>query len=142
MIKELTNCERDEEGKPVPTARQRALQEYFADMAYQFPEGWFKGEDVYLAMQMRGFDYGNPKTAYKKINEDVRFLNVCGLYTRMVIGDRTKGYKLATREEFLDWCKRQREEAVGKLNLLSYMMASARLDDQERLAIQGGAGEQ
>lgn len=137
MIKELVNCERWDDGTPKPTERQIALRDYFERMALEFPGQWSKGEDVHLAMAMLGYDYGNPKTAYKKINEDVRFLDVCGLYPTMIIGDRTKGYKLATKAEFLEWGRRQRDEAIGKLNLLSYMADAAKLDGQERLALTG-----
>lgn len=60
----------------------------------------------------------------------MRTLNMSGEFNQKTIGDRAKGYKLATREEFWDWSRRSRDEAIRRLAYLSAMNRDAKLDGQ------------
>jgi hypothetical protein len=48
----------------------------------------------------------------------------------MILGDRAKGYKIATESEFYYWLKRQTSEAKGKLLYLSILAKNAKMDGQ------------
>lgn len=131
MIKDLVGCERDGTGLPVPTLRQYALR-----AAIEAFDRWAKGSEICSAMALRGFDYGrDPRKAYKEINRDVRFLNVCGRFDKMILGDRGKGYKMATREEFDAWARSKRSEMIGGLEYLGALCRNAKLDGQEIMNI-------
>jgi hypothetical protein len=129
MIKDLKNCVRDETGLPMPTTRQYALRSLLTEAS--FSGQWLKGKEICFMMLAKGYDYGDkPEKAYKEINRDVRFLNVCGHFDKMILGDRAKGYKIATESEFYDWLRRQTSEAKGKLLYLSILAKNAKMDGQ------------
>lgn len=133
MIKDLKNCDRDETGLPVVCSRQYELREELELRS----DRWTKGEDLYAAMLERGFTYygRDPKKAYKKINDDVRFLNVCGRFDKMILGDRAKGYKMATEKEFSEWARKKHDEMVGGLEYLGILCKNAKLDGNAILNI-------
>lgn len=87
---------------------------------------WVLSREIYAAVP----GYSSEKTAYKEINADMRTLNMSGEFNQKTIGDRAKGYKLATREEFWDWSRRSRDEAIRRLAYLSAMNRDAKLDGQ------------
>ena len=87
---------------------------------------WVLSREIYAAAP----GYSSEKTAYKEINADMRTLNMSGEFNQKTIGDRAKGYKLATREEFWDWSRRSRDEAIRRLAYLSAMNRDAKLDGQ------------
>ena len=140
MIKDLKNCVRDETGLPVPSDRQYALRRLLEANSSR----WMSGADIFCAMDQTEDPEtgifpspycGDPKKAYKQINEDVRFLNVCGRFDKMILGDRSKGYKLATQAEFEEWARKKRDEMVGGLEYLGILCRNAKLDGQAILNI-------
>ncbi len=76
------------------------------------------------------YGYERPNTAYKQINKDVHAINDSGIFDKLIITDRAKGYKLATRAEFKAWSKRAYAECISKIVYVCGLINKAKMDGQ------------
>ena len=102
--------------------RQFRLREFLDENSSE----WKSSKEI--ANGVEGYD--NPSTAYKTINSDVHAINRSGTFDQIIITDRTKGYKLATKEEFGEWASKAFSEAVRKITYVHGIIKDAKMDGQ------------
>ncbi len=104
------------------TPRQYDLRKYL----WNHRTEWTSSKDIYKAVP----GYASEKTAYKQINSDVKEINESGIYHHIIITDRTKGYKLPTKEEFWEWAGGAYNEAKRKIAYVNNLLKLAKSDGQ------------
>lgn len=87
---------------------------------------WVSSKEVFDGV--KGYD--KQSTAYKQINDDVHAINGSGIFDKIIITDRGKGYKLATKAEFRDWSRRAYAECIKKIVYVCGLINGARMDGQ------------
>jgi len=126
-IEDVEITQRDGHDLPLPSERQYCLRRILkANWSH-----WLKGKEIFTKMQETLYPYdGSPELAYKQINEDVKFLNLCGRFDKMIIGNRSRGYKMATQEEFATWFANRASEYNAAWDYAKAMADNAKMDGQ------------
>lgn len=104
------------------TPRQYELRRYLE----AHTDVWTSSKTI--AENVAGYD---AKDAYKQINQDYHAINSSGIFDKKIIPSRVKGYKLATKEEFERWAKREYASSIRKIVYVQQQVKDARLDGQE-----------
>ena len=104
------------------TPRQCALRRFL----WEHRTEWVSSKQIYEGV--KGYD--RQSTAYKQINDDYHAINDSGQYDKMIIVDRLRGYKLATKEEFKRYSRRAYSEAIRKIVYICNLIKSAKMDGQ------------
>lgn len=136
--------------KNKPTPRIYQLHEFLMDAFNADPTRYHKAKAIQEQMPLvyiwnsKLDERGNPLTdsdgneikidfygtVGRAINFDVQFHNNCGKFYKMIIGDRTKGYKIATKEEYLMVSAREWREIAARIKRRRYMDSMYSLDGQ------------
>lgn len=104
------------------TERQFALRRYL----WNHRTEWVSSKQIFE--NVRGYEKEN--TAYKQINEDYHAINDSGVFDKIIIPDRVKGYKLATKKEFEKYSKKAYSEAIRKIVYICNLIKTAKMDGQ------------
>ena len=104
------------------TKRQYDLRRYL----WNHRTEWKSSKELFDGV----YGYEKANTAYKQINEDVKRINVSGIFDKKIITNRVKGYKLATKKEFEEWAKQAVIEAKKKIKYVYDVIGDAKLDGQ------------
>jgi hypothetical protein len=120
------------------TTRQYRLYDFLCEN----PSQWFKAKEIQETLAIFYPWYGEEKDFTgiigKQINDDVRLIReaVGIVFDKLIVSNRSKGYKVATPEEFKTFYKSQHQEAIRKLARLSIMSKHSKMHGQGKIFFQ------